>query len=105
MRRPWPVVEELRQHADVAVVVEREVDVLARDEVDREPAAGRAAHRDQRAARLARSAASSQKADGNTGRGALLGPAEEAPGPLPRLDPLRGDVGELGRRAGHAARS
>src|SRR2546427_1550731 len=73
--------EDVLDDPDLGIVVEREVDVLGRDEIDGDPLtdwatdcdadrAGRASRREQ------------EEGGGKDGSRLLLGKAEEAPGPL-----------------------
>src|SRR5712691_10282443 len=78
--------------ADLGVVVEREIDVLVRDQVDRGALAGRAA--DGEAERAV--AGGEQEERGREDRArSLLRIAEEAPRPLPGLDPAGGESRHL----------
>src|SRR6476469_7256001 len=79
-------------HPDLAVVVERDVDVRMRDEVEGQPAATRAAHGEpHRPVRRGE-----QRERGWEHRTRLLfRVAEEAPGPLAPLDVDGGELAEL----------
>ena len=81
--------------ADLAIVVKRKVDVRTADEVHRHATADRTADRDADA--VAGPAIRQQPERGREDRArAVLRPAEEAPRPLPRLDPLRCELDQLG---------
>ena len=86
--------EDVLHHPDLAVVVERQVDVLVRDEVHRQPLAGGAAHGEPE-----RAVAGRQQEEGRREHRPrpVLRVAEERPRPLPRLDPRRRDLAELAR--------
>src|SRR4051794_40861183 len=93
-RPPRVVCEQMLHDADPAVVVPGQVDVLARDEVHREPHARRAADGDaDEAVAVARREQPERRRE--DGPRPLLRVAEEAPRPLARLDPPRGQVAEL----------
>ena len=85
--------EHVLHHADLAVVVERDVDVRVRDEVDRQQAAVRAAHGEPH-----RPAGRGQERERGREHGPwlVLGVTEEAPGPLPPLDLPCRELAELG---------
>ena len=85
--------EHVRNDADLGVVVEREVDVLVRDEVDRDAAACRATHGQAEGA-VARS--QQEERGREDGPRPILRVAEEAPGPVAGLDATDGEVGQLG---------
>ena len=80
---------------DVAVVVEREVDVVAQTRLtESRPQTGQRTATSEPLAPPARRQQPERRRE--DGARPLLGPAVEAPRPLPRLDPLGGEVGELG---------
>src|SRR5207244_4087748 len=84
--------EEVLDDPHVRVVVERKVDVRARDEVDRDRRARGAADGD---ADVVATRAEEEERRWEDGSRPLLGIAVEAPGPLSRLDPPRGELAEL----------
>src|SRR5581483_8630952 len=84
--------EHVLDDADLLVVVERDVDVLVAHEVDRRPLAGGAAHRNTEPSRPRRE--QEERRRKNRPR-ALLGIAEEAPGPPAVADAGGGEVAEL----------
>ena len=91
--RPQPVsAKHVLDHADVPIVPERQVHVLAGHEIDGHGSADRALHGDAERAPSGRD-------DGECGRRhgprTILETAVEAPGPLPRSDPRCSEVGEL----------
>src|SRR4029077_14462917 len=71
--------EHVFHHPDLAVVVERDVDVRRRDEVERQPTAARTAHGETN-----RPVGRGEQCEGGRKHGPrlLLRVAEEAPGPL-----------------------
>src|SRR6476646_1678056 len=81
-------------HPDLAVVVERDVDVRMRDEVERQPAAARAAHGEPHRPVRRREEGERRREDRTR---LLLGIAEEAPRPLAAPDVYGGELAELGR--------
>src|SRR5215207_5871952 len=80
--------------ADLRVVVERQVDVLVRDEVDRDTAAGGTANGEPQGAVPGRQEEERGRKHGSR---AILGVAEEAPRPLTGQDLPDGEVRELRR--------
>src|SRR5581483_3955610 len=84
--------EHVFHHPDLPVVVEWEIDVRARDEVQGQAPAARAAHRepDRRVGR-----GEEHEGGGKDGTRLLLRVAEEAPRPLPRPDPAGRELAEL----------
>ena len=96
--------EDVLHHPHLAVVHERDVDVRARDQVDRDLAARGAAHREPDAVAARRRREQLERRREHRPR-PLLGPAEEAPRPLPRLDPRAPRARRARRRAPRRARS
>src|SRR5579884_3067874 len=93
-RRRRVAAEQVLHHPHLAVVHERHVDVRPRDEVHRHPPARRAAHGDADAVAVGRRREQLERRRVDRPR-PLLRPAEEAPRPLPRLDPRRRQIAEL----------
>src|SRR6266851_2910808 len=84
--------EEVLDDPDLGIVVERQVDVLGREEVDGDPLADRAADSDADRAGPA-SRREQEEGGGKDGSRLLLGEAEEAPGPLACGDAAGREVG------------
>src|SRR6478752_9065619 len=84
--------EHVFHHPDLAVVVEREVDVRLRDEVERQPPAARAADGEADRSVGRREKGERGREDGPR---ALLRVAEEAPGPFATSDPHGRQLAEL----------
>src|SRR6476646_10825289 len=93
-RRAQIVGKDVFHDPHFAVVVERQVDVLGRDDVHRRPQTSRAPHGEPDRA-VSRS--EQEKGGWKDGTRPLLRVAEEAPWPLPRSDSRRGELTELGR--------
>src|SRR5262249_2971606 len=85
--------EHVFHHTDLAVVGERDVDAWVRDEVERQTAATRAAHREPHRPVRGREQRERGRKDGTR---LLLGVAVEAPRPLAALDVHCGELAELG---------
>src|SRR5919197_564197 len=93
LERPGDVVaEQMLDDAHLPVVVERQVDVVVRDEVHGHAGARRAVHGE---AERAVTRGKQEELRREHRPGPLLRIAEEAPRPLPRLQPSRGELGQL----------
>ena len=94
--------EQMFHHPYLAVVVERNVDVRMRDEVERQPATARTAHREPH-----RTVGRREQREGRREHRTCLPlrKAEEAPRPLASPDVPGCELAELGARPDRAARS
>src|SRR5690348_8889670 len=84
--------EDVLDDADLAIVVERHVDVLVADEIDRRALAHRAVDGEPEPAGARREQEERRREHGPR---AFLGVTEEAPRPLPRADVRSSEVTEL----------
>src|ERR1700736_317511 len=94
-RSPRVDLEHVFDDADLGVVVERHVEMVLRDEVDRGLGTTRTANGEpDRVALVPRRREQEERGRKDRSR-LILRVAEEAPGPLPRADPQGGELREL----------